>query len=375
MNKNRRLIPLIIEDCNPPDILAQFAYIDWRIPSNKEYQRLLASCQKKNFNPHLINSNSEIQRLNSKYLQNSKQRIPMPYFSNLQIAPPSNWQDFESLCCDLWREIWKDPNTKKNGRQGQPQNGVDIFGTYNGKLCGVQCKCKNNDLNKNLTESEVEEEVQKAKNFVPKLSEFIIATTGPKDAKVEEFARKITDDHLKNGLFSVHISGWNDIKERLDDFPNVRDKHYWQTSTFSNEIKETGNEINFKREKLREINEKLIDPLLKCVIPGSFENDIAVLIENPYRKEQFITDNRKREFLFKLYAAAIIGNSFNGHPWATELRKPKSEEILDIIKKDPYSNEVLIRINSLKNETILDLKELSDELISLYGEWQNNYHL
>lgn len=273
-------------------------------------------------------------------------------------------------------------------------------------------------------------------------------------------------------MFSVQISAWNDIKERLDDFPNVRNKYYWQTSTFSNEIKETDKEINFKREKLREINKELINPLLTrsdeiksslengdyidfesnfteieikldekcrldvkgliniCVekgmlrsdngnlnlvytqdkflnsriqqiitclnnyknhfselrstienlrssnIPSSFENDIAVLIKDPDRKDQFVMDNRKKEFLFKLYSGAIIGNSLSvGHPWAIELRNNKLEELLDIIKKDPYSNEVLIRINSLRNATILDLKELSDELTSLYGEWQNNYHL
>lgn len=52
----------------------------------------------------------------------------MPLFNALQIPPPANWQDFETLCCDLWRRIWNDPNTQKNGRQGQPQHGVDIYG-------------------------------------------------------------------------------------------------------------------------------------------------------------------------------------------------------------------------------------------------------
>lgn len=163
----------------------------------------------------------------------------MPRFYDLQIPPPSNWQDFESLCCDLWREIWKDPNTKKNGRSGQPQNGVDIYGRLNrGDLwSGVQCKCKNNDSDKNLTENEVKSEVEKAKNFVPKLSEYIIATTGPKDVKIEELARKITQEHFKKGLFSVDVWSWNDIKERLDDYPTVREKHYPQTLNLK-EIKE-----------------------------------------------------------------------------------------------------------------------------------------
>ncbi len=141
----------------------------------------------------------------------------MPSSYNLQIPPPSNWQDFESLCCDLWREIWKDPDTQKNGKRGQAQKGVDISGTPDkGKSwCGVQCKCKENDLNKKLTEREVYTEINKAKSFRPELSELVIATTGPKDAKIEELARKITTEHKDKGLFSVSIWSWDDIKNNL----------------------------------------------------------------------------------------------------------------------------------------------------------------
>jgi hypothetical protein len=39
--------------------------------------------------------------------------IEMFAFSDQQIPPPVNWQKFESLCWDLWRAEWSDPNTKK----------------------------------------------------------------------------------------------------------------------------------------------------------------------------------------------------------------------------------------------------------------------
>ncbi|MGQ3685945.1 MAG: hypothetical protein ACUBOA_13210 [Candidatus Loosdrechtia sp.] len=112
----------------------------------------------------------------------------MPTFSNSQILPPANWQDFQSICCDLWRQIWKDPNTQKNGRQGQSQYGVDVYGRpdQGDAWAGVQCKGKDNYSNKSLTQDEVEDEVEKALNFKPKLSQFIIATTGVRDAKIQE---------------------------------------------------------------------------------------------------------------------------------------------------------------------------------------------
>jgi WD40 repeat protein len=43
-NAQRRFIPLLIEDCSPPDIIAQFAYIDWRTMS--AYEKILAVCRK-----------------------------------------------------------------------------------------------------------------------------------------------------------------------------------------------------------------------------------------------------------------------------------------------------------------------------------------
>ena len=152
----------------------------------------------------------------------------MPQFHNSQIPPPTDWQEFERLCCDLWREIWQYPNTKKNGRQGQTQHGVDIYGRYNNKWAGVQCKGKDNYSDKNLTEKEIRAEVEKAKKFTPKLSEFTIATSGQKDAKIDEVERAITEEHINKELFSVHVWNWVDILERLNDFPNVIKKYYPQ---------------------------------------------------------------------------------------------------------------------------------------------------
>jgi len=44
MNKQHRFIPLLMEDCTRPDIIAHFAYIDWRGPSYDVYKKLLTAC-------------------------------------------------------------------------------------------------------------------------------------------------------------------------------------------------------------------------------------------------------------------------------------------------------------------------------------------
>ena len=52
----------------------------------------------------------------------------MDGFDGHNLPPPTDWQKLERLCRDLWAEIWADPNTLANGRLGQSQNGVDVYG-------------------------------------------------------------------------------------------------------------------------------------------------------------------------------------------------------------------------------------------------------
>ncbi len=152
--------------------------------------------------------------------------MPLPHSD--QISPPSNWQDFEALCCDLWSRIWNDPNSQLHGRPGQAQHGVDISGRPNrgGSPAGVQCKNKDNLLRHSLSDTELLAEVAKAVTFQPPLGEFIVATTGPKDVKIEELARQLTDQHHTKSLFSVHVFAWRDILLRLASYSEVLEKHY-----------------------------------------------------------------------------------------------------------------------------------------------------
>lgn len=110
-----------------------------------------------------------------------------------QIRPPENWQDFELLCKKLWGEIWNCSDTiKRNGRSGQKQCGVDVYGTPNSSVeyYGIQCKGKDNYTHAQLTKKEIDAEITKAKNFKPALKAFYFATTAVKDATIEEYIRE-----------------------------------------------------------------------------------------------------------------------------------------------------------------------------------------
>lgn len=41
MNRERRFIPLLLEDCDVPDTIRRFRYVDWRAESDDEYEQLI----------------------------------------------------------------------------------------------------------------------------------------------------------------------------------------------------------------------------------------------------------------------------------------------------------------------------------------------
>lgn len=135
---------------------------------------------------------------------------------NSQYLPPQSWEEFESLCADLFARIWKDPGTQKHGRQGQPQGGVDVYGRPDGvNYSAIQCKNRKIWPPSDLTTDEIDEEIAKAKTWKPRLKHYIIATTAPNDEKVQAHVRKITRAHERKGLFSVRVASWDEITRNL----------------------------------------------------------------------------------------------------------------------------------------------------------------
>ena len=141
-----------------------------------------------------------------------------------QLRKPENWQDFERLCKVLWGEIWECPDTiKRNGRQGQAQKGVDIYGIKKGECVyrGIQCKGKDDYTNSQLTESEIDKEIAKALLFTPKLKSFYFATTANKDAHIEEYIRNKNLESISNGGFEIDIFAWEDIVDLIEAHRNI----------------------------------------------------------------------------------------------------------------------------------------------------------
>ena len=198
------------------------------------------------------------------------------------LRRPTNWQDFESLCKKLWGEIWEYPETKKNGRSGQNQFGVDVYGIPKNETeyFGIQCKGKDEYTDKQFTEKEIEEEIAKALLFQPKLKKFYLATTAVKDTKIEQFIREKNVEHISKGIFEVHIFCWEDIVDLIDE---NKQTYNWYVKN-----------INYKTRK---------------AVKVTFQNNTTDLIITPKFKKTIIVKRQKSilSFGFSTPLEAIIG--------------------------------------------------------------------
>lgn len=158
------------------------------------------------------------------------------------IPKPKNWQDFENHTCVLFQCILNDPNTETHGRSGQAQQGVDVYGRREQRdhWVGVQCKLKSDS--QELTKDELEKEVAEAKKFQPALSELIVVTTAPDDAKIQQVARDITQQHEEEGLFSVDVWGWGTLEREIAKYRDAIYAFHPDLTPFSRYLESLGEE-------------------------------------------------------------------------------------------------------------------------------------
>ena len=155
--------------------------------------------------------------------------MPAQDLSAFQLPALSDWQPFERLCRGLWALLWNNAELQLNGRGGQPQAGVDVYGNIDSSpsnIGGVQCKRRDNFADDSLTRSELRKIVEEAKKFTPKLTKFVVAYTGRRDANLQEEARLITQEHAGQGLFSVSVFSWDDIVDELGSYPDLAAQYF-----------------------------------------------------------------------------------------------------------------------------------------------------
>jgi len=150
-------------------------------------------------------------------------------FIDKQVPPPKSWEKFEDLTRALFAAVWMTPFAQKNGRSGQQQHGVDVYGTPQttpDKNFGVQCKGKNEGYGAKVTIVEFDAELAKAEKFKPTLGHWTFATTAPNDARLQEHARLVSEQRVKEGKFPVVAIGWDTMQALLSSHQAVVEEIY-----------------------------------------------------------------------------------------------------------------------------------------------------
>jgi tetratricopeptide (TPR) repeat protein len=177
----------------------------------------------------------------------------MSLLAATQIPKPSDEQAFERASVVLWRGLLNDPNIQRNGRRGQRQNGVDLFGVRNGNpvhRVGIQCKLKSDG--QHLTADEVREEVRKALTFRPELREYFIITTAPDDVALQELARELSADQAAKGRnILIYVWGWNTLEERISEDAAARKQFDPDYGAFSERILDETAKVVVVQEETR----------------------------------------------------------------------------------------------------------------------------
>lgn len=131
----------------------------------------------------------------------------------LNFPPPSNWQDFQILTARLVEQMCEPTTVREYGRQGQRQNGVDVYGEMPGELqLGIQCKemKQGKKLNLHLIKTEADA----ARAFKPDLDLFVIATTLAEDTALHNAVMSLNQS--KAYPFKISYWSWNHFNDKLN---------------------------------------------------------------------------------------------------------------------------------------------------------------
>lgn len=151
----------------------------------------------------------------------------MPSVNSMDLPKPQDPAEFEKMVREAYALKWNSPNLQLNGRSGQTQAGVDVFGEDDlGRQTGIQCKL----YAKGLTLKTVESEIEEAAKFEPPLQCLYIASTYAGDANLQREVRLLSRDRVSKNLFSVGLIFWPDIVSGLALNPAVIKTFYPQIS-------------------------------------------------------------------------------------------------------------------------------------------------
>jgi len=294
----------------------------------------------------------------------------------VDIFPPAYWQDFERLTLDIAKIQWKDDYAERHGREGQAQGGIDILGyNHNAKEhTGIQCKKRtpkskpsHESPSNTLTVQEIDDELIKIKSSQHNLNRFIIATSGPRDADLQNHVAAINRNELD---IKVAIKFWDDYVDFFNDHPELMYRYYENVLKYRSEYDSTKHYLHliamaFDRPALRTPFHcesratdfiSAISATQQAVSTGRLvDNNNRVIdqvrLPNPKPKGLTKISNRLQKCR-EIAATALSNGIIIEHPTVIEIRDHHISDALNEIRSEAIDllNEILVdnQINKIE---------------------------
>lgn len=217
----------------------------------------------------------------------------------LYMPPPTNWQDFQTLVAEIVRVKYAPNPVQEYGRQGQNQNGVDVFATddFNNKI-GIQCK---ETKVGGLTTVVIDKEAAKASNFSPRLNLFIVATTDRTNAKIQNHVIQLND--LKRYPFRIQVWFWDDLNNEINRSHKVMSSFY---ATLLEQFGKEAAENHLAGIRLAFDRPAFTDNFMRERHYGDFED--ALVDTKALLKTGFLYDRRTRNVVAQLIPSSVVGD-------------------------------------------------------------------
>ncbi|MCS3961687.1 tetratricopeptide (TPR) repeat protein [Bradyrhizobium japonicum] len=108
----------------------------------------------------------------------------------------------------------------------------------------MQCKGKDRDYGKGVTERELKAEVKKSADFKPPIREFILITTAPDDAEIQKAARMLEREVRSGGRdLSISVWGWGRIQQEIGRYAEAVKEFHPDASPFTDKILQATDQV------------------------------------------------------------------------------------------------------------------------------------
>lgn len=284
----------------------------------------------------------------------------MPTLAGTVLPPPRSWDEFEEIALSAAKLRWNSADLYRHGRQGQRQDGVDIFGhAADGRHIGVQGK----NTVSGITLATIEAEIAQAETFQPPLDALYIATTAKRDAPIQKQVRLISQRRKKRGKFPVAVLFWEDICQDLASDDAVLFKHFPQFRPSTDRVREHDRKLFDELSNLLSSN-GVIGFVDQHNMAGFSFADARL---DPLREFYYEWNKPERVFLTPEIEAAKMTL------WA------KADEYLEIIATETFSTETNVDRRWVPQDweitqpdrfwrVVKQLHSLAGEIVSLHAE-------